>query len=65
MDFVQTLEHHILDHVFLRWRIGVLSLPVSRHAIMLWLSAAAAVTVFPLVARSARSGRRTPAVAAV
>jgi F-type H+-transporting ATPase subunit a len=32
---------------------------------MLWLSAAAAVTVFPLVARSARSGRRTPAVVAV
>jgi F-type H+-transporting ATPase subunit a len=65
MDFVQTLEHHVLDHVFLRLRIGALSLPVSRHAVMLWLSAAVALTGLPLVARSARSGRRTPALAAV
>lgn len=65
MDFVQTLEHHLIDHVFFQWKLGAASIPVSRLTVMMWISAALAMMVLPLVARSARSGRRTLALSAV
>jgi F-type H+-transporting ATPase subunit a len=65
MDFVQTLEHHLLDHVFFRLGSGVVSLPISRHVASLWLASAAALVLLLWVARSARRGRRTRSLVAV
>lgn len=64
MDFVHTLEHHLLDHVYFRLNLGGLSLPVSRHAVMMWMAAFLAMATFTWIARTARAGRRSLALGA-
>lgn len=58
MNFVHTLEHHLLDHVYFRYAAGVLSLPFSKHLLMMWLSAGVALLVLVAAGQMAKRGRR-------
>ncbi len=62
MDFVHTLEHHLLDHVYFRLNAGAVSFPVSNHAVMMWMSALLAMIVFPVIARARRRSLALSAV---
>jgi len=66
MEFLQILEHHLLDHTF--WRLalpGGLSVPFSKHLFFMWLAGGLAVALFVPVAAAARAGRRNLAVGMV
>ncbi len=58
MNFVHTLEHHLLDHVYFRYAAGVLSLPFSKHLVMMWAAAGLAVLVLVSAGQMAKRGRR-------
>lgn len=58
MNFVHTLEHHLLDHVYFRFAAGTLSLPVSKHLLVMWASAGLAILVLVSAAQMAKRGRR-------
>lgn len=58
MNFVHTLEHHLLDHVYFRFAAGALSLPFSKHLLMMWASAGLAILVLVSAAQMAKRGRR-------
>lgn len=40
MDFKAILEHHLLDHVYARFPLWGISLPISLHSIMMFVAAA-------------------------
>jgi F-type H+-transporting ATPase subunit a len=63
MDFTAILEHHLLDHAFFRLPavLGV-SLPISKHVVMMWIAGSLAVLFFVPVAAAARAGRRNAVV---
>ncbi|HOW28343.1 MAG TPA: F0F1 ATP synthase subunit A [Elusimicrobiota bacterium] len=65
MNFVELLEHHILNHTLSRWTLGGLSLPLSKHLLMLWISGVLAVLLFVPVAQLNRKGVRNTAVSLV
>jgi F-type H+-transporting ATPase subunit a len=66
MNFVEVLEHHLLDHVFFRLpAVGGLALPISKHVIMMWISSALIFSLFIPIAVVVRSGRRNLAVSLV
>lgn len=45
MDFLEILEHHLLDHVISKGIVmGSWSLPVTKHALMLWGAAGLLIT---------------------
>ncbi len=59
LNFVHTLEHHLLDHVFFRWpAAGPLSLPFSKHLLMMGLSAGLVATILVSAGQMARRGGR-------
>lgn len=58
MNFVHTLEHHLLDHVYTRVAVGALSLPFSKHLLMMWVAAGLAILILALAGRMASKGRR-------
>lgn len=51
MDLKQILEHHLLDHVWTRVDFAGLSLPVSKHVLMMWIAGALLLVVMPVVVR--------------
>jgi F-type H+-transporting ATPase subunit a len=58
LNFVHTLEHHLLDHVYSRFAVGALSLPFSKHLLMMWLSAGLAIFVLVAAGQMAKRGWR-------
>lgn len=58
MNFVHTLEHHLLDHVYFRFAAGALSLPFSKHLLMMWVSAGLAILILGAAGHMAKRGRR-------
>lgn len=66
MNFIETLEHHLLDHAFGRIALwGDFSLPLSKHVLMMWIAGGLAVLLFVPVGLAARAGRRNLAVSLV
>jgi F-type H+-transporting ATPase subunit a len=63
VNFVEVLEHHLLDHVYFRLPeiLGV-SLPFSKHVLMMFISGSLTVLLFVPVAAAVRAGRRGAAV---
>ena len=63
MNFTELLEHHLLDRTFFRFPaiLGV-SLPVSKHMVMMWVAAFLLIVLFVPVAAAVRRGRRGLAV---
>src|SRR5690349_12527480 len=59
MDFTAVLEHHLLDHAFFRLPavLGV-SLPISKHVIMMWIAAGLSILFFVPIGVAAQAGRR-------
>lgn len=66
MDFTGALEHHLLDHAFIRLPavMGV-ALPISKHVIMMWIAGSLAILLFVPAGAAARAGRRNVAVGLV
>jgi F-type H+-transporting ATPase subunit a len=66
MNFIEMLEHHLLDHAYTRLPavLGV-SLPISKHLVMMWIASGLAVMLFVPVGIAARSGRRNAVVSLV
>lgn len=53
MDFLHLLEHHLLDHVIVRgFTLGSIQFNITKHILMMWISAGLLVTSLPLLARS-------------
>jgi F-type H+-transporting ATPase subunit a len=53
MNFLHLLEHHLLDHVVSPgFHIGGLHLPISKHAIMMWIASTLLITILPFLAKS-------------
>jgi F-type H+-transporting ATPase subunit a len=66
LNFIEVLEHHLLDHAYFRWTaFPGLSLPFSKHLVMMWIAAALTFMVFLPTAVLVRSGRRNSLVNAV
>lgn len=51
MNFLELLEHHILDHKITSLAIGSFSLPITKHVIMMWIGAGILMVTIPLLAR--------------
>ena len=51
MDFKALLEHHVMDHVWARLSVGPMSLPISRHLLMMWIAGVLLTAVAALAAR--------------
>ncbi len=65
-NFTQMLEHHLLDHVYFRLPdIFGVSLPVSKHVLVMWLSGVLLTALFVPVAMAARAGRPNTIVSLV
>jgi F-type H+-transporting ATPase subunit a len=58
VDLRPILEHHILDQVWARLTLGALSLPISKHLLMMILAAALLAVFLPLIARSRKGTGR-------
>jgi F-type H+-transporting ATPase subunit a len=59
LNFVHTLEHHLLDHVLLRVSAGeTLSFLLTKHLLLMWISAGLAVLVLVSAGQMARRGMR-------
>lgn len=59
MNFTQVLEHHLLDHAFFRLpAVMGISLPISKHVIMMWIAGSLAILFFVPVGAAARAGSR-------
>lgn len=66
MNFTEILEHHIMDHAYFRLpEVAGVSLPFSKHLIMMWIAAALSVLLFVPIGAVARGGRRSLAVGLV
>lgn len=53
MDFLKILEHHVLDHVIAPGitLFGV-SMPITKHLVMMWVAAGALLATLPVLARN-------------
>ena len=52
MDFLELLEHHVLDHVVAPgFTLFGVHLAITKHLIMMWISSGVLVAVLPLAAR--------------
>lgn len=52
MNFEKILEHHLMDHVYRPlFTIGGVTMTLSRHLIMMWIVALAAIAVLSMAAR--------------
>lgn len=52
MDFLQLLEHHLLDHTMAAgFTVGPVALAITKHTLMLWVAAGLLVVTLPLLAR--------------
>jgi F-type H+-transporting ATPase subunit a len=58
MNFVHTLEHHLLDHVFSRVSAGPLSFFFTKHLLVMWVAAGLAVALFVVAGQMSRQGKR-------
>ncbi|MBK8871315.1 MAG: F0F1 ATP synthase subunit A [Elusimicrobia bacterium] len=58
MNFVHTLEHHLLDHVYSHVSAGPLSFRFSKHLLVMWIAAAVAAASFVAAGQMARRGKR-------
>jgi len=58
MELKTILEHHIVDRIWTFFSLGPLTLPFSKHVLMMLLAAFILATVFPLLIRS-----KSPALA--
>lgn len=54
MDLSHILEHHLLDEVWTRLPAGALSLPISKHVLMMALAAVGLMVFLPLAVRGKR-----------
>lgn len=54
MDLKHTLEHHLLDDVWSRFQLAGLSLPVSKHVLMMLIAAAGLCVLLPILVRAKR-----------
>jgi len=52
MDIKGILEHHLIDLVWTRFNVAGISIPVSKHVLMLWISALLLLIFLPLFART-------------
>lgn len=59
MDLKAILEHHVTDQIWARVALGPLSLPFSKHLLMMGIAALILLVVFPLIIRS-RSAALAP-----
>jgi F-type H+-transporting ATPase subunit a len=62
MNFIEVLEHHILDHVYSRTSVLGISLPFSKHVLMMWIAGFSTIALFVPVAAAVRAGRRNAVV---
>lgn len=60
MELKTILEHHIVDHIWLFFSLGPLTLPFSKHVLMMLISAFILLAVFPLIIRSKSPALATP-----
>ncbi|MBV9080310.1 MAG: F0F1 ATP synthase subunit A [Elusimicrobia bacterium] len=52
MDFLHLLEHHLLDHPLASGiTVFGVALPITKHVVMMWISAAVLAITMPLLAR--------------
>lgn len=58
MNFVHTLEHHLLDHVFSRVSAGPLSFLFTKHLLVMWVAAGLAIALFVAAGQMSRQGKR-------
>jgi F-type H+-transporting ATPase subunit a len=58
MNFVHTLEHHLLDHVFSRVNAGPLSFLFTKHLLVMWVAAGLAIALFVAAGQMSRQGKR-------
>lgn len=58
MNFVHTLEHHLLDHVFSRVSAGPLSFFLTKHLVVMWFAAMLGVVGFVAAGQMAKRGYR-------
>lgn len=59
MDLKAILEHHVTDQIWSRFAVGPVSLPLSKHLLMMGIAALILLVVFPLLIRS-RSAALAP-----
>jgi F-type H+-transporting ATPase subunit a len=59
MGLKEILEHHIVDHVWSRFAVGPLDLPLSKHLLMMGLASVILLAGLPLLVRS-RSAALAP-----
>ena len=59
MGLKEIIEHHVLDHIWSRLAFGPLSLPISKHLLMMGIASLILLVVFPLLIRS-RSAALAP-----
>ncbi len=53
MDFLELLEHHLLDHTIAPgFALGPVMMPITKHVIMMWISAGILLFTLPLLARN-------------
>jgi F-type H+-transporting ATPase subunit a len=52
MNFLHVLEHHLLDHTLAPgFKLGALTLPITKHTVLLWIAAAVLMVVMTTLAR--------------
>ncbi len=52
MDFLHVLEHHLLDQpIHPGFMLGGLALPITKHAVLLWIASGALIVTMGLLAR--------------
>ena len=56
MDLKEIIEHHVLDHVYAYIGVGQLSLPISKHLLMMGLVGAGLMIALPWIFRSRLPG---------
>ncbi len=52
MDLKTILEHHLLDHVWARFNLAGLDLPISKHLFMMWIAGGILLVILPLIMKS-------------
>jgi F-type H+-transporting ATPase subunit a len=52
MDFLHVLEHHLLDHTIApSLHLGALTLPITKHVLLIWIAAGLLLLSMPMLAR--------------
>lgn len=55
MELKEILEHHIIDHIYFTLSSAGITLPVSKHLMMIFITAFILAVIFPLIIRSRSS----------